>query len=66
MEINMNDYVEIPCSVTDGISYYFCERKGHRKARRIKAIKRRFIKRYGKCTEWFFNLTCMDITAWKW
>jgi hypothetical protein len=62
----MNSKIEIPFSVTDGISHWFAVRKGHRKARNIKAIKRRFLKKYGKSTEGFFDHICCNTRSWKW
>ena len=57
--------VEVPTNVTDGISRWFSERKGHKKARNIKSIKRRFIKKYGKDAGCFFDHVCCDINIWK-
>lgn len=61
----MENNIEIPFSVIDGISYWFAIRKGHRKARNIKAVRRRFMEKYGKRAEWLFDHICCDPYYWK-
>lgn len=56
----MTNYIEIPFFVTDSIRYWFSSRKCHRKSRHIKAVKRRFIKKYGKDAETFFDKVCTN------
>lgn len=56
----------IPMSVGDGLSYWFSVRKGHRKSRNIKALKSRFLKKYGKEATGYFYAVCLNPTAWKW
>ena len=42
--------------VAEILSGWFSERKGYRKSRKIKPVKRRFLKTYGKEAEVFFEM----------
>ena len=44
-----------PMYIAERLSVWFSERKCHRKSRKIKPIKRRFLKMYGKEAEVFFE-----------
>lgn len=54
------EQIEIPWSVSESLSSWFYSRKGHRKARYIKPIKRRFMKKYGKETGAYFDMVCLN------
>ena len=58
--------IEVPMLVIDEISYWFSKHKCHRKARNIKSVKRKFLRKYGKNTEDFFDHVCCDINVWRW
>ena len=45
-----------PMYIAERLSVWFSEMKCHRKSRKIKPIKRRFLKMYGKEAEVFFEM----------
>ena len=58
-EVGVSIHIEIPSCIGDALQYYFHSKKGHRKARRIKSIKRRFLKKYGIYAEGYFEYVCL-------